>query len=692
MLRPDIQALRAVAVAMVVAYHLWPNGVTGGYAGVDVFFVISGYLITTHLVQKPPSGVVGLLRFWSRRIRRLLPAACLVLFVTLVASRVVAPNTQWATTASHIRDAALYFVNWRLASDSVDYLAREESPTPVEHFWSLSVEEQFYIIWPILIILLIIAARAVRTPVVITIAFGLSSVVFCSLVYSVMFTDSNPSQAYFVTPTRIWELGAGGLLAVAVAGRARMRQTAGTPSRHHEGVRIGFAWVGLSAIAVTAFLYSNSTPFPSWRAALPVLGTVAVIAASVKSGPGSPARWFAFRPVQWLGDASYSIYLWHWPLIVLLPYVSGDRLGVLDKSAIIATTLVLAGLTKTLVEDRFRLPHWGRPLYKPFLLGAALMAVVVVAATAQLVEVARAEATPAAVANSSHETTQACFGAEALAPTGDDCPPTVRGPLTPTPLQATNDRSLIYASVSGKRDCRADRPTYSLVTCHFGNQHGSVKVALVGNSHAAQFLPPLITIADAYDWSITTYVASGCPLNFNEPDKPSGGEESPCVKWAHQATRAVTTGDYDLVVMANRTGKAVAGQNIAAYRDGYERVLDRLTAAGASIVVIRDTPYPGKMNVPDCLASHQGQYLKCVGELSDWLPIDPTIGAVAQLDDTRVQVLDLTRYICQPKICAGAVGGVTAYFDNSHLTATYARTLAPYMAPTLTSALLTADR
>src|SRR5580692_3734445 len=228
--RPDIQGLRALAVGMVVFYHLYPSLMTGGFAGVDVFFVISGFLITGHLMREyGKTGRVGLLEFWGRRAKRLVPAAALVLTVTWVASRLVLPATRLADTAVQIRASALYYQNWQLAWNAVDYLKSDSAASPVQHFWSLSVEEQFYLGWPLLFVFAALVALTVRRRswhsreaveearrarghrVLIVLA---SAVVAGSLCYSVYYTRVNPSGAYFVTTTRIWELGLGGLIAL----------------------------------------------------------------------------------------------------------------------------------------------------------------------------------------------------------------------------------------------------------------------------------------------------------------------------------------------------------------------------------------------------------------------------------------------------------------------------------------------
>ena len=316
-----------------------------------------------------PAPRRDLAAFWSRRIRRLLPASLLVLAATAVATRLVAPETQWATTAHEVIAAAMYVENWQLARSSVDYLAAENAASPVQHFWSLSVEEQFYLVWPVLMLLLVALSRRRGWRTGAVVSAGLGVVVAASLAFSVTATVAEPASAYFITPTRIWELGVGALLAIAAAGAGpRLSATPGW-------LRALLAWAGLGAILVAALRYTGATPFPGWQAALPVLGAAAVIGARAGETGASPVRLLALRPVQLLGDISYSVYLWHWPMVVLVPYVSGSHLGRLDKAAIILVTAVLAWLSKTYVEDRFRFAVQGVPVRRSFQLAAAGMAV-----------------------------------------------------------------------------------------------------------------------------------------------------------------------------------------------------------------------------------------------------------------------------------------------------------------------------
>src|SRR5512146_55444 len=309
--RPDIQGLRAIAVALVVVYHLFPSLLPGGYVGVDVFFVISGFLITGHLWRGyAKSGKLSLVDFWGRRARRLVPAAALVLAVTWVGARLVLPTPRLAETATEIRASALYYQNWQLAHNAVDYLKSHEAASPVQHFWSLSVEEQFYLVWPLLFVVAGLVARkrarapgsdasavsgqsVIRGHRVVAILTG--ALVLASLAYSVYDTIADPAAAYFVTTTRMWELGIGGLLALLPTVAARRL------GRHG-----WLGWAGLAMIIASQFAIRGSTPFPGWIALVPVLGAAAIIAGGSAQGKRGPWRLTSTRLMVFLGGISYS--------------------------------------------------------------------------------------------------------------------------------------------------------------------------------------------------------------------------------------------------------------------------------------------------------------------------------------------------------------------------------------------------
>jgi peptidoglycan/LPS O-acetylase OafA/YrhL len=677
-LRVDIQGLRAVAVTLVVVYHLFPNRLRGGFVGVDVFFVISGFLITSHLIGRPPRGPVDLLAFWGRRIRRLLPASLFVLAVTMIGSWALLPDSRWQSTASQIRAAALYCVNWRLAHDAVDYLAQDAAASPVQHFWSLSVEEQFYLGWPVLILLLGLLAYLTRRSTMVWFAIGLGAVVVGSLVWSVHDTGTEPAAAYFITQTRVWELGVGGLAALA----ARAALLRGM----HPAGRTVLAAIGLVVVVVVGFEYDASTPFPGWEAALPVLATALVILADAPLA-SAPVRVLRLWPVQWLGDVSYSVYLWHWPLIVLLPAAQHHDRNGLDDVLIIVLTLLFAAASKRWIEDYFRTARWGRRLVPTYAMAAVGMAVVVALSAGVIAQAQNHISNDHGRLVAALKSHDPCLGAGATE-ASNRCAPATGAPV-PAPALAANDKSNAYAAVSHRKDCWSYVPNFPTVTCQFGSRTARVRLALVGNSHAGQWLPALQRIARQEHWHITTYLASQCAMSDVAQTFDTQAQSHSCQTWANRTAAAVASSRPDLVIMANRISVTADGYSSlaasqTAYRAGFDRILRTWSDAQIPVLVLRDTPAPGGSgitSIPDCVGQHPHDLSACSGPRSEWLPADPAIPAARALHSPWVSTADFTDRICPGTTCQAVVGGVIVYFDASHLTATYASTLAPFLKP-----------
>jgi len=666
--RPDIQGLRAIAVLLVVLYHIWPQSLTGGYVGVDVFFVISGFLMTALLLRRPPQSRKDFAGFWARRIRRLLPAALLVILVTAVATWLLAPSPLWTTTARQVLATTFYVQNWVLAANSVDYLAADDAPSPLLHYWSLSVEEQFYLLWPIVIALAIFWARrrrrGVRTPVLTVVAL----ILVASLAISWWYTSAVPAAAYFITPTRMWELALGGLIAALPATLV---------TRVPRSVRSAVAWLGIAAIIATGVLYTDATPFPGLTALLPTVGTAVVLWAQ-PAGAGSPAGILGLRPVQYIGDISYSLYLWHWPLVALLPYVSGS-IGILDQCAILAGSVVLAGVSKVLVEDPLRRPRGARPTLNAYRFGAVGMVCLgVVGALWLQVATARvqaaAQAAEVAVAQGG-----SCFGAASMNRGFAACPQDPAVAPVPAPEAAKLDKAVAYPD-----HCWSFAPFDKHPTCTYGT--GPVKVALLGNSHAGHWLPALIELAQARHWTITTYLISQCAPSDTRQQFDTAAKSENCYQYGQWALRQISKGDYDLIVTSNRLSVPSLHQSWAqsdkSARVGFRQYLRKLASA-APVVVLHDLPYPGRRvkNIPDCLAQNTGAVATCNGTPQSWSWYYPFAAAAKGL--RGVSVIDLTRYFCTATTCPAVIGGVTVYFDGSHMTATYAKTLAPYLGKAL---------
>lgn len=344
--RPEIQALRAVAIGAVLVYHFWPRGAPSGFAGVDVFFVVSGFLITGLLVRDVAvSGRVDLTTFYIRRARRIIPAALVVLATCALATLAFVPRVEWRPFLQQILSSALYVENWHLARDSQIPRRADLESTPVQHFWSLSVEEQFYLLWPLLIITaVVLARRSSRRMLFVAVVLGAATL--ASFVHGVTLTAVDHNLAYFSTFARAWEFGVGGLLALAPAVRSdrlvRTRALAG--------------WLGLIAIVVSVVSYTDPELFPGYLALVPVLGTALVIGAGMPGLAWSVAPLARLGIVQWFGGISYSLYLWHWPIIMFTPYITGQPSEAPVMLLLLGLTIAVAAASKRWIEDPFRAP------------------------------------------------------------------------------------------------------------------------------------------------------------------------------------------------------------------------------------------------------------------------------------------------------------------------------------------------
>jgi peptidoglycan/LPS O-acetylase OafA/YrhL len=356
--RPDVEGLRALAILLVVLYHADVPGVRGGYVGVDVFFVISGFLITGLLVNEASrSGRVSILRFYARRARRILPAATVVIILTVLASyhylgflvgNQVAVDGKWAT---------VFLANIHFGSLGTNYFSAEAPPSPLQHMWSLSVEEQFYAVWPLLVLLVTVAAR--RFSLRLCLGAVLGAIIVASFTWSIIETGQNATWAYFSPLTRGWELAAGGLVAVAAPLVGRIPRT----------VALLMGVIGLAGVIVSGTTYSPQTTYPGAAVALPVLGTALVImAGSAVAGTGVELL-LRLRPLQWLGARSYSLYLWHWPFLVIAMEHVGHPLSVGQNLLWVLAALGASMISYRLIENPIRRAD---PLVKRPLVSVAL--------------------------------------------------------------------------------------------------------------------------------------------------------------------------------------------------------------------------------------------------------------------------------------------------------------------------------
>lgn len=634
--RVDIQALRALAIVSVVLFHVWPNQLAGGYVGVDIFFVISGYLITGQLWrQEQRHGRVDFKDFWARRARRLLPASLLAILITTFATYAFTTPSWFMKVSDEGIGATLYAQNWVLISKVTNYLTDDGTKSPFQHFWSLSVEEQYYIFWPIILFLALAAVklfprRLKNRPLLLT---TLSWMLVASLAYSIWLTANQPQNAYFNTFARAWEFAAGALLAVGSRSGQEKRQ-ARSPL---------WFWAGVALMGYSILVYTEATPFPSWQAGIPVLGSVLVLHGGESLSRWMPRRLLGLKPIQFVGDISYSLYLWHWPVLILAPWVLRRNTTLIDEVAVVALSVLLGWLSKRFVEDPVRFGRLSK-LSNGMQLATAGIAMVVL--------VAFSGATSAVAANDFKNITKS-FN------------------LTPPLNDLANG---VRAKESG--DCKISREGTGFKVCQKGDPHGKIRVALIGDSHTREWFVPVDNLAFKHHWNLTMISKSACSLV--DPDVYPANLTHPSCKGWNQQLLAYLGGvkPFDLIINSNSSLVTQGRSDVGA---SFASMVKKLTAnEKTQFFLIHDTPKPNPNFVP-CIELWMDKSAdKCsVTREQGLTPADPMPGAVSGM--ANVTVADFTDSFCSLKSCPPVMGNIVVYKDNSHITTTWAAHLQPVL-------------
>jgi peptidoglycan/LPS O-acetylase OafA/YrhL len=659
-----------VAVLLVMAYHagLPPRH---GFLGVDVFFVISGYLITGLLLRElATTGTISRSRFLGRRVRRLLPAAVLVLAVTALVSWFVVPGLRRQHVGADVAAAALYVVNWVFAHRAVDYLASDALPSPVQHYWSLSVEEQFYVVWPLALIALAWVVRRARRagggPSPRAVAALLALICVPSFGYAAWLAHSDPARSYFVTTTRAWELGVGAGLALWCAGRR---------ARHRGRAVAAVGWLGLALVVASAVWVPAGAAWPGPATLAPTLGAAAVLYAGWAGADHGPVRALGRAPLVWVGTLSYSLYLWHWPVVTLAQWALGD-LGTAQRVALTAASVVPAWASHRFLESPV---HHSRLLARRTRLalgtGAALSATGALVALPLLSVDSPFRTTPP----DGSDPVAAATGARALDhPASRDALRAAEddpGWVTPDPQRAGEDRP--RADVD---HCQVPRTATRPVRCEFGVAHGSTTIALVGDSKAMQWLPALEDAAPSRGWRVVTYGKSSCA--FAAGHAALAGRAYPqCDEWNSAVMAALRADPPDVLVTSGfaTTAWDHGHASGSALVSGLATRWEQVRALGAGLLVVGDSPVsPNDLDV--CAARHVHHLRACAFPRRAAVAGSalPEQQEAARLSDTTL--LDLTGRICPLERCPVAIGNVAVHRAGDHLTATYVRTLAPQLA------------
>ncbi|MER6345297.1 acyltransferase family protein [Streptomyces sp. NPDC001595] len=645
---------------MVLAHAGVPY-VAGGYVGVDVFFVISGFLITSGLLREANrSGSFALRRFYGRRAVRILPLATLVCLVTLTGCRLFASKLRYDEFLHDALAAALYVMNVDLATAGIDYLNEGDAPSPFRQYWSLSVEEQFYLLWPVL---LVSTWKVLRRPWLRVLPLG--ALCLASYVLAVDATATSSSWAYFGPHTRLWELGVGGLLAFCAGALARLPRP----------VSAAGVWLGLSAIVMSSVLYDDSTPFPGHFALPPVLGAALVIAGGGRPRPTRASRLLAVRPATWIGDVSYGWYLWHWPLLVLGPAALNRTATPQLLLGMAVVALLLARVTLSLVENPLRL-HGGlrrRPgaaMAFGLALSAGVMGVTLVAASFPPAISSGARAPRLSETLASAQDPRARL-AELLSRPVTGLPAN----LSPSLPGIKDKRSAVY-----RDSCHVSYAATRSPECVYGDRTSDTVVVLFGDSHAAQWFPALDRISRENGWKLVSLTKASCKT-ADIPIVADGGPYTACDTWKERAFRRISQLRPMLVVASSSESARPVGRMDDPLREwtaGYERLYRRLSRDADRVAVLLDNPWP-KGDAVECAARHPLDLGECEAGRDEAVR-SPTLREAGRTAARRAgaAVVDPEPWLCPTAgRCPAVVEDTFVYRDESHVAESYAEALTP---------------
>lgn len=634
--RGDIEGLRALAILLVVGAHAGVPWLAGGFVGVDVFFVLSGFLITGLLLREiADTGGVAFGQFYLRRLRRLMPGLILMVVVTGLAAAVLLAPGEQLQQPSAAAMASLWASNLHFALANLDYFSPGTDSNLFLHTWSLGVEEQFYLVWPWLLIVALGRQGQLRMD---RLRAVMLAVVVAGAAVSLWLTPRFPQWAFYMMPVRAWEFAAGALIWLGIRGGAQglggLRSSAATV--HVVG------WLGLALIVVPALIYSGASPYPGWRAAVPVLGATAAVWAGSHGAGAGVSRLLSIRPLQWLGRLSYAWYLWHWPALLLAAAVAGSDTPWVRACAVLVA-LVIAMASYRWVEYPTRHRSWwlDRPRFALF--GALAVVVLVNLLAAQWFSLALGR---------------------------------LDAPGMRQYSAARSDSPLIYA-----KGCDDYYLSSDVKACIFGRDDAPHTAVLMGDSIAGQWFPAVAKVFGGAEWRLVVLTKSSCPMvDESFVLQRIGRLYTECDIWRRQALTEVAALHPGIVLLST---VATDGFRPSQWTDGTSRVLGKIAPSAGRVVILRGTPRLA-FDGPDCLAAHAGRpaWLRprqaCQSSSFDahdeqvlhWLE-------QASSRYTNVRVVDMNDLVCPQGICDAQRGGVIVFRDAQHMTASFAASLAP---------------
>ena len=640
--RPDLQGLRAIAVALVVLAHANVAGFQGGFIGVDVFFVLSGYLITGLLLkEKRATGNIQYWRFLSRRLRRLLPALLVTILSVLLAGSLLLSDYELRLQTESVPYAATWLSNFYFAFGEQDYFEALRADDLFLHTWSLGVEEQFYVLWPWLVMLFFALKLRSGDGSGELLLGGLGVVFVSSLALCLYLANTLPVLSFYMMPARGWQFAMGGLLYVWVSERQHSAPQATS----------SLLWIplitGTALVIGSALLIRSSMNYPSYYALLPSIGTMLLIlSAEGRLGARNNGP-LSFAPLVWLGDRSYSIYLWHWPVLII-----GKAYGLLDQAAGLIVLLVLVIVLSDISYRFVELPFWkgcfskrGRPLSVVVVSGLAIALTI---GLYWLLVVWPDE--------------QQASGF-----------PPGYNPRHDAPVN-------VYRSDLG---CDTGHFSAQITPCGIGNPDADKLVLMLGDSVGTQWATMVSGVFSSPDWQVIVLTKSACAIvDEDYYYEKADGIYTVCSDWKRSALGYIDMLEPDVVVVGSSASYAFSEDQ---WIGGSRRILERLAASAAQVVVLAGTPQLS-FNGPSCLREPakfrlrlRGGDRDCQEAMSDLR--SRNVAGYLQLAARELQnvdVLDLGDLVCPAGRCAAiSDDGIAVFRDEGHLTATFASSLVP---------------
>jgi len=632
--RPDIEGLRAVAVGVIVAFHFGVTQISGGFVGVDIFFAISGYLITNHLARElEQNGSIKLIQFYGRRIRRLLPAMLLVTFAILAIGIFIVPPIEQLFSARAATANSVYLSNVWASYAMKSYFNNYGATRPFLHTWSLSVEEQFYLVWPWLLMLAWRIRPSIKSLSLTMVAISVIALTFC-----IWLTRYEQFYAFYGSPARAWEFGIGGLASLSGFG---------TWSRSSR-LAVPLGWVGVTLLVMSVFLINEQMLFPGYVAVLPVMGTVLVLISGAGGNPNGPVLLLRTAPMQFIGRLSYSIYLWHWPIIGYAELID-PHLSAWGRVLCTVLTLLCSMASYRLVENPVRKNLWlaVKP-YRTLALGTALTGVSLLLA-----------------------------GCSALI-----AKHYMSMPDTKWIYDEVHERPITFGDA---RNCLTGSLDPKAYRCDFGSLTSSNVLVLFGDSHADEWSTAVAAISKQQGWRLVTYLKGRCPVADVPIYNPFLNRVTKeCDVWRKSALaaivklhpRAVLIGEYSAAYVKNATPMPVLSNvTVADWKRGMERTLEPLRQAKLPVILLRDTPAPNE-DLALCVSRaswYRASFSQCEKKKRD--AMSASIAAVQSnlvSEFPNVRYVDLSNHFCWGDSCPAVIDGILVYHDPSHITSRYA--------------------